>query len=289
MIQLSVVLGCVGRVSVVAASELAIEWSAPASCPDRADMVSRVARLLGDAVEANLTATADVTRSAAKFQARVRFTSADGFAERVLENTHCEILADSVALVIALAASSSGSPREDRDAERDSGVAVALSAHGTALAGPLPQVGFGAGAAVALEGLAALRLELNGSYYAQQSTTFDQTNVGANFRLVRLGARGCRVWIVGAFALAPCLGAQLFRIEGEGFGGHTYRSAATFMWGPALGVFGRLLLWPSFGVYLAADGFVPIIRQRFVYSDAGALHRPFAVGFQLFIGPEVRF
>jgi hypothetical protein len=142
---------------------------------------------------------------------------------------------------------------------------------------------------MALEGLAALRLELSGSYYAQQSITFDQTNVGASFRLLRFGARGCRIWNVGAFDLAPCLGAQLFWIEGVGFGGQAYRSAATFIWGPALGVFGRLLLLPSFALYLAADGFVPIVRQRFVYSDAGPLHRPLALGFQLFFGPEVRF
>jgi hypothetical protein len=240
-------------------------------------------------VAANLTATADVTQSATKFRAWVRFTSSSGFAERVLENTRCEILADSVALVIALAANASSSPRQRADDEQAHELALALSAHGTVVTGPLPQVAFGGGVALALEGIAALRLELSGSYYAPQSITFDQTNVGASFRLLRFGARGCGVWVIGAFDIAPCLGAQLFRIEGTGFGGQAYRSGATFMWGPALGVFSRLRLLPRFALYVAADGFVPVARQRFVYSDAGKLHRPAALGFQLFVGPEVRF
>jgi hypothetical protein len=240
-------------------------------------------------VAANLTATADVTRSATKFRARVRFTSSSGFAERVLENARCEILADSVALVIALAANASSSPRQRADDEQARELALAVSAHGTVVTGPLPQVAFGGGVALALEGIAALRLELSGSYYAPQSITYDQTNVGASFRLLRFGARGCGVWVMGAFDIAPCLGAQLFWIEGTGFGGQAHSSGATFMWGPALGVFSRLRLSPRFALYLAADGFVPVARQRFVYSDAGRLHRPTVLGFQLFVGPEVRF
>lgn len=272
------------------ASELIVEWTAPPECPDQDDVVSDVERALGEGAKPNLTAIARVTRAADTFRAQVRITSSAGFGDRDLEAVSCEILAESVALVIALSASRSADSRgEVKHREHDRGLEVALSPHASAAIGPLPEPAFGAGATIAIEGFAALRLELSGTYHARQSHTFDETNVGGRFDLLRLGARGCRLWTLGAFELGPCFGAQLYRIEARGFGGMLSYSGESLMWGPAAGAFGRLRLLDRFAVHLTADAVVPVSRQRFVFSDVGPLHRPSILALQLVIAPEVLF
>ena len=281
---------CLCTTRDVAASELVIEWIAPSECPDQADVVSNVERSLGGAVNVNLTAVANVTRTAGIFRARINITSSAGYGERILENTRCELLAESVALVIALSAPHFADPPPGlaRDSP-DGGLAPALSAHATAVAGLLPRVALGAGGTFAVEGFAALRLELGGSYYAEQSSTFDEMNIGGDFRLFGIGVRGCRIWTLGAFALAPCLGAQFYRIAGMGFGGMVSRDGGSLVWGPTLGVFGRLRLMQWLALDLSADGVAPVSRRPFVFSDVGVLHRPSALAFQLLLAPEVRF
>lgn len=268
-----------------AASAHSIEWTAPAECPDRSDVQARVSRSLGDdSVKPALTAAAKVTRIAGMYRASLSVQSAAGSGQRVLENASCEILADSVALVIALSASRFESAEPER-----SGNSLALSAHATTVSGLMPELALGVGGALAFEGLLALRWELSGSYYAPQTSTFERVNAGGKFSLLRLGARGCRIFSVGAFELAPCAGAELYRIEGEGFGGVRFQSGSASLWGPMLGIFVRWWLLRSFALFVAADGMVPVWRQRFVYSDLGSLHRTAPIAFQLFIAPEVRF
>ena len=248
-------------------------------------MLSSVERSLGDAADVNLTATAHVTRAAGLYRARVHITSPVGLGERILENTRCELLAESVALVIALSAPHSAGAR--RKPAR--GLSPALSAHAAAVVGPLPRLALGAGGTLGVEGIAALRLDLSGTYYAHQSSTFDEMNAGARFGLLAFGVRGCRIWAIGSLELAPCLGAQFYRITGEGFGGMVSLDRGSLMWGPALGVLGRLRLLEQLALCLMVDGVVPVSRRRFVFSDVeGPLHRPSAFAFQLFVGPEVR-
>jgi hypothetical protein len=273
---------CASAARSSANPKLTIAWTAPAECPAQADVVARVARSLeDDAIALPLTATATVTQTPGMYRAQLRTRSAAGTGERVLENTNCEILADSVALVIALSAGS--------HADEGPGFAIAISAHATGASGVLPALALGVGGAVALEGLWAVRLELSGTYYVEQSSTYARTNAGAQFRLLRFGVRGCRIWTFGRLELAPCVGAELYRIEAEGFGGMTSHTEEAFVWGPAVGVFGRLRLLPGFAVYLSADVVAAIVRRRFVYKDADPLHRPSALAFQLFIAPEVQF
>lgn len=264
---------------VGAASDLSLEWNAPSECPIQPDMLSRVKRSLGDAsAQANLSAVVNVTQTSDTYRAEVHTRSREGSGERVVENTSCEILADSVALVIALSAAS----------PQNRGLGIGVSVHGTMLSGPLPSLAWGVGGGVALEGFWALRLELSGSYYAEQSFTYLDTNIGARFELLRFGARGCRLWSFGVFDLAPCVGAQVYRIAAEGFGGMKYYAGTSYLWGPAFGLFSRLR-WSFFAVALAADLTIPVSRQRFVYTDLPPLHRPAALAFQLFLAPEVQF
>jgi len=246
-------------------------------------MRSRVKRSLGDdSARTNLSAAVHVTQTPDTYRAQVRTHSREGSGERVLENESCEILADSVALVIALSASA-----PDSSGER--GLAIALSAQVTAATGPLPKLALGVGGALAVEGFWSMRLEVGGTYYVAQSTTYEQTNIGARFKVLRLGARGCRLWSVAKFDFAPCFGVQIYRIQGYGFGGMKWSDGTSYLWGPALGVFGRFRLFSALALVLAADVVVPVSRQSFVYTDLDVLHRPASLAFQLFIGPEVQF
>jgi hypothetical protein len=271
-----------------AASELALEWSAPAECPDRAELASRVSRLVGGLTKTNLTAVTEVTRSAGVYRARLRVTSSAGLGERVLENASCEILAGSIALVIALSAAPSPDVSQLDDA-RDEGLALAISANASALFGPLSQPALGVGGGIAVEGFSSLRFELRGAYFAPQSTTFDRSSLGGRFGLITFGVRGCRLWSFGAFDLAPCAGADLDHVTASGFGGTVSRQREADWWGPALGVFSRLHLAKALAIDFAADGVVPLFRRRFVFSDVGELQRASAIALEVRVAPEVRF
>jgi hypothetical protein len=238
-------------------------------------------------VTANLTASADVIRVDEGYRARLRVTSTAGFAERVIENERCDILADSVALVVALSASRAAAAAVRGD--DTAGPRLSLAAHASAAQGLLPRAAPGVGGSLALEGVSALRLELSGTYYFEQTATVDQMAAGARFGLLRLGAHGCLLWALRPLHLGGCVGVQLYRIQGIGFGGVEQHTGASLDGGPAAGVFARLPLWKALSIQLSADGVVLMARQRFVLLNFGSLHRPSLLVFQLFIGPELRF
>jgi hypothetical protein len=279
----------VSAVQGVAPTELELAWSAPDECPDRAELTSRVSRLLGGVVKSKLTATTDVMRTDGVYRARLRVTTSAGSGERILENRQCDTLADSVALVIALSVSGAADSSRAAEAESKERLALAVSAQGDALFGALPHPAVGVGGAIAVEGLLSLRLELRGAYYARQSTTFDNTTLGGRFGLVTFGARACRLWTLGGIDLAPCAGAEAYLVTATGFGGTVSRHQEASWWGPAVGLFGRMHLAKAFAVYVVADGVAPLSRRRFVFSDVGELYRPSVVALGLQAAAEVRF
>jgi hypothetical protein len=153
----------------------------------------------------------------------------------------------------------------------------------------LPLWAAGIGGAIALEGVASLRLELQGAYYVPQSTTFPGTTLGGRFELVTVGACLCRVWTFGRLQGGPCAGVQVHHVRASGFGGSVMLPGSTSWWGPSLRLFGRVQLWSSLAIQLAVEGMVPMSRPQFVYSDVDALHRVSPVALQVSAGPEVRF
>lgn len=280
LLQVALAVCLLSLSRTVRASEPVIEWNAPPECPDRDELASQVHRLLGGEVQSNVSATTDVTRGAGLYQARIRIRTAAGLGQRILDNARCDVLAESVALVVALSATPRTVPRLP--------LAVALSAHASAVWGTLPLLAAGVGATGALE-IASVRVAIHGSYFARQTTTFADSTLGASFQLFTLGARGCRIWTLGAFDLAPCVGAEVFITRARGFGGAIWREPTASWWGPALGLFAR---WPStqtLSLYLAADGVVPLHRRPFIFSDVGELHRPSIVALRVLVAGEVRF
>jgi hypothetical protein len=277
-----VLLICVASAQRTRAQDARITWRAPSECPSEASLLTRVARALGDheLAPAHTVSVRVAAKSGGGYRAKLQIQSPKGPAERTLENPSCEVLADSVALVIALSA---GYPASKRASPK-----LLLSAHTTATHGPLPQLALGAGGALAVEGLAALRFEAGASLHFGQSLRYSGSSVGASFGLIRVGARLCRVWTLGRLDLAPCLGAELYRVAADGFGGETHHAGTAYLFGPALGAHTRLRLFTHFSVSLGLDASAPLARRGFVYEDLGLLHRPAVFAFQLWVAPEVQ-
>lgn len=239
--------------------------------------------LMGKVPDSDLLATIVVTRSAQGYRAHVVLRGPSESGARLLEDARCDVLVDSVAVLLALSIPSSAS--------RDTGRAPSFVLWPAArvLTGTLPFVAAGVGAAIAVEGVAALRLEVHGGYYLPQSTTFERTTLGGDFQLFTVGACVCRLWSVESVQWGPCVGAEVHHVSASGFGGATELPGSTTWWGPSLRLFARAQLLPMFGISIAVEGVVPTSRPQFVFSDVGPLHQVKAVALQASVGPEVRF
>jgi hypothetical protein len=201
-----------------------------------------------------------------------------------LEEARCDVLAESVAVLIALSVPSPPTPDTSRD------VSLGLWPQARLSSGLLPRMAAGGAVAIAIEALDSVRLELSGAYFSPQSTTFEQTTLGGHFELFTVSASICRLWRFSAVQCGPCVGAEVHHVSAAGFGGATRRPGSTTWWGPSLRLFGRVQLLPVLGINIAVEGTVPVFRPQFVFSDVvGELHRVGALALQLSIGPEVRF
>jgi len=239
--------------------------------------------LMGRMPHSSVLATIAVTRSAQGYRAHVVLRGPSGSGARLLEDERCDVLVDSVAVLIALSIPSPASP------DTGSALSLVLWPGARVSSGTLPNVAAGVGAAIALEGLGSFRLELHGAYYFPQSTTFEQTTLGGDFQLFTVGACICRLWSFESVQGGPCAGAEVHHVSASGFGGAIELPGSTTWWGPSLRLFARAQLLPVFGISIAVEGVVPMSRPQFVFSDVGPLHRVGVVALQASVGPEVRF
>lgn len=265
------------------ATELRIDWTAPLECPSVRELRARIMNLTGRVPDSSLLATIELTRNPQGYRAHVVLRGPSGFGTRVLEDVRCDVLVDSVAVLIALSIPS----RASADAER--ALSLVLWPEARVLSGALPLAAGGVGGALAVEGLGSFRLELHGAYYFPQSTTFAQTTLGGHFELFTVGACICRLWSFESVQGGPCLGAEVHHVSASGFGGLVQRPGSTTWWGPSLRLFARAEVLPMFGISIAVEGVVPVSRPQFVFSDVGPLHRVGVVALQASVGPEVRF
>jgi hypothetical protein len=240
-------------------------------------------RLMGGSLHSELRAVVEVIRREQTYRAHVVVRGPSGFGDRHLEDARCDVLVDQVAVLIALSIPTRASPNSEDE------LSLALGLEGRLTSGSLPLLAAGIGGAIAVEGLASFRLEVQGAYYLPQSTTFDQTSLGGDFQLLTLGAGICRLWNFGLLQWGPCVGAQVHHISATGFGGVTQLPGSTTWWGPSLRLLGRVNLFPAFGIQIAVEGMMPLSRPQFVFSDVGELYRVSAVALQVSVGPEVRF
>ena len=265
------------------AADIRIDWSAPPECSSANDLQARVMALMGGVVPADLLAVVKVTRAQDTYRANVLLRSGAGFGERRLEAARCNVLVDSLVVLIVLSI-----PTRVPPATKPA-LALSLWPEARVLSGSLPSLAAGVGGTIAFEAVSAFRLELHGAYYFPQSTTFEQSMLGANFHLLTFGACICRLWSIARVQWGPCVGAQVHRVSAHGFGGTTQLPGSTSWWGPSLRMLGRAQLLPALGINVAVEAMLPVSRPQFVFSDVGPLHRVSAVALQLSVGPEVKF
>src|SRR3954463_2550147 len=100
-LSLALVWSLAGPAQRAHAAELRLDWTAPPECPSARDLRARVARLVGSVPDPNLLAAVEVTRAAEGYRAHLVLRGPSGFGERRLEDAQCDVLVDSVALLIA--------------------------------------------------------------------------------------------------------------------------------------------------------------------------------------------
>ncbi len=101
-----------------------LRWDAPPSCPTASEVQRRLDQWVGEMDGATLWADARVDAHEDGFVVRVRMVSATGSDERSFSGEHCELLADAVVFVVAVAidpVTSTGAAVEDPVSMMDEG------------------------------------------------------------------------------------------------------------------------------------------------------------------------
>jgi hypothetical protein len=154
-------------------------------------------------------------------------------------------------------------------------------------AGMLPSAAFGGGLAVGLDAYDRLHVELSGSIFASQETKID-VDRGATFSLVSGGARAC--WaLTRGISFAPCLGAEIVRVTGKGFGAARVSEEDAWTVAPEAAFTLRVPITRGLALRAGLGALVPVSRRAFVIAPYGALHEPSPVAVRAFLGPEVHF
>lgn len=233
--------------------------------------------------------------------------------ERVLDAETCDALASSTAIVLAMSATpvqersprpasgpkpappvvTSATPPADRDVRGPSDdvrrTKLGARVHAIGDAGTLPALGGGGGIALGIDVFERLRLEVVGNYWpAQDGRLSGNPSRGASFQLMGAGARGC--WaLTRSVVVAPCLGAEVVALSGDGFGAARTSGARSIAWAPEAALTVRIPLGKRFGIAAGAGATAPTSRQTFVIASGGDVHQPSPLVARGWIGPEVVF
>lgn len=282
---------------------LALEWNAPKECPSATVVRSRALERMPPDV-AHMVARGRVDRARGRYRLALEIES---HGDRVLEASTCDALASSAAVVLAMsAAPKERAPSEELPppppdaAEAPEPEPPSLASRGDVFnvraqaihdSGILPLPAFGAGFAFGSDPIPHLHLEVAASMFLDQDghSVIDATR-GARFSLVSFDARAC--WgLTKADELAACAGVDIVNVRASGFGtdGDRRYDASATTWGPDVGLGVRLPLGRTFALRLNASVLMPTARDVFEMGALGRVHRPEAVVFRTFAGPEVRF
>jgi hypothetical protein len=106
-VGLACILVCVAPPARAETPQVSLRWNAPDECPDDAQVLSEVERLLGaplaHAPAQQLAVNVTTVGGLGGFSAKLTFKSPAGVAERYLEHADCQMLMSGAALLIALA------------------------------------------------------------------------------------------------------------------------------------------------------------------------------------------
>lgn len=287
------------------AERLALEWTAPKECPSAAVVRTRALERM-PADFAPMHAQGRVERAGGVYRLVLEI---DARGDRVLEAATCDALASSAAVVLAMSASPverteptqvvaapSPAPAEEPDRatppptspRRDVFTLRAQAIGDTAL---LPHYALGGGIGFGVDPIDHLHVELVTSRFGSQLARSERDSTrGAQIGFMSFDLRGC--WgLTPGDELATCLGVDIVHINATGVGveGDVVYDRSSTTWGPDAGLLVALPLGGPFLLRAGGTVFMPIVRESFEIRDLGRIHRPEAVVFRTFLGPEVRF
>ncbi len=293
-----------GRVARAAppapAPELTLTWQAPEDCPSAAEVQRQFVRLLGGSERTpspkHVDAVATVRRLALDTWAVRLETQVGGTpGQRTLEGDSCWAVASGAALILALtidpAAASRAvvTPPEPPSPPPPPPVVVVappvvappratwrpfLRVFSGVVAGPLPQAALLGGLAVGV-GRAHLAAEL-AAWGTQQRRALaaDVPGAGGDFRDLAAAARGCGRLGGGPVGARFCLGLELERISGHGFGVDAPSSGQALLMAGEAGGAVTVPIGARFEAALGVNAAARPYHPRFVLDNVG---RVFAV------------
>jgi hypothetical protein len=293
-----------------------LSWQSAPGCPERDDVVFRVERALGGALDGAPPLRFDVVvqRSAAGFGAKLEVEG----KTRTLSAPDCSRLADAVAVAMALALDASEpvandvalpepvlpSPPPPDDAEREPtasasesnapvpSVSAWLLADAGTLASLAPGAALGAELCWSRWQLRALALLLFEQHVDRSGQAALPADAGADLSLFAGSVSACAA-AVGSFrgdaAVFLCAGPELGRLSGSGTGVSVRRSGGRLWLAPRVDLGG---LWhvPGTGVdlSLSASAAAPLLRDEFVLQGPVPVHRAGSVVGRLLLGVVLR-
>lgn len=294
-------MGVMSMVASRGALGAELSWQAPKGCPERDEVVFRVERALGSALDTAPPLRFDVVvqRSAAGFGASLELEG----KTRTLSAPDCNKLADAVAVAVALAIGAREPVGNDVVAPApvppppppqdlvqpepaptviESNAPVpSVSAWLLADAGTLPSLATGAALGVELGWrrlqLRALGLLLFEQHVDRSGASGLPADAGADLALFAGSVSVCAA-AVGSFrsdsAVFLCAGPELGRLSGSGTGVSERRSGGSLWLAPRVDVGG---LWhvpgSNLDLSLAASAAAPLLRDEFVLEGTVPVHR----------------
>lgn len=302
------------------AAPFELDWSAPEGCPSRERVVEASLARLGEAPEAGppeLFVKGHVTRDGASIGAdfQVRDGAGNDLGERTVhfEESRCEDITDSAALVLAMmiavarphaAPPTLPSPeqrferespmpatapipdRTTRRAGRRDRVPMTIGVSAVTSVGLLPEIGFGAAVRWTATFATPILVGLEGSFETSGSVPVAEGE--AAFRYVDGGALlGYRVLRSTWLELVPLVEARagLSLVSTSGFRASYDATRFTSLLGA--GILGRVPLSSSLRVDVMPDLRVPLVADEFVIRQPGqvvSVHRSATLESRLAIG-----
>jgi hypothetical protein len=276
-----------------AASERAyrLTWDAPSECPNGAALERYVDQVVGDAATGPVTvrASGKVTRAAdGRYAASVELDlGGTESSTRTLDGRDCEAVSQAAALVIALAIRAHAAPAPPPlppapkappepapvvppSANRGARPRAFLALGPVADFGSTPAATLGLGLSFGLSAV-GLRLEPGLAYFAPRSAEVAaRAGVGARFSLATAGARVCIPLSRAVLWVAPCLGAGVDWLRGEGFGARIPKNGSAWSGIARAVALGGWDISSVFTVRLELEGALPLTRPEFQVEVDGA-------------------
>lgn len=303
--------------AALAQDALALDWSAPPSCPSRDEVVARVARLRPNLTRASsgLRATATVTPAPrGRWRVRLRTEVHGDVGERSLEGRTCALIADATAVVLALASDAlpDAPPPAHLPALPESVVQLddpESARPPPALPPPLPPprrllalgldvavdpMAFAVAAlALGLHGaleLGALRVELALAQQLPSTLSGARQDTGADVLATTLSARACAMRARPTVSIGLCASATGGVMWAAAFGLQR-NDVAAWPWAAAGGG-AALRVGPGRGriaVIARVEALANITRPRFVVEGVGVAGEVSALALWTSLGVEMRW